>query len=146
MATFARIQDGAVAELFTPPAGLGIAQCFAPGLEWVDCTATPAVAPGWTYDGGAFAAPVPPAPPAPSPTITASAYFGRFSADETNAIHAAALAQPPTAESLTLFNYLLLAAAASTVTLTDPQVVAGHAALVSLGLLTAARSTAILAP
>lgn len=60
-----------VADIFTPPAGKGLSDCFAPGLVWIDCTANPSVMPGWTYDGVAFAPPA--APVAPSlvpPSIT----------------------------------------------------------------------------
>jgi hypothetical protein len=71
---FARIQDGIVAELFTPPAGVPIGACFHSALTWVDCTATPAVVPGWTYTGSVFAAP--PAPPAPTLAQQASAMLG----------------------------------------------------------------------
>jgi hypothetical protein len=71
MITFARIQDGIVAEaLFTPPDGVPIADCFAPGLFWVDVTGVaPTPEPGWTATeaggGWSFAAPVipPPSPP-----------------------------------------------------------------------------------
>jgi hypothetical protein len=66
MATYARIQNGIVAELFTPPAGVPIAACFHPALTWVECDSTPGVAVGWTAaeTSGAwsFAAPVVPAP------------------------------------------------------------------------------------
>jgi hypothetical protein len=63
--TFARIQDGAVAELFATDAD--ISQLFAPALVWVDVTEIPGVVQGWLYDGSAFTAPPPvAAPPAPS--------------------------------------------------------------------------------
>ena len=46
MATYARIQGGIVAELFTPPTGVAITACFAPGLTWVECDGTAGVAEG----------------------------------------------------------------------------------------------------
>ena len=64
MTTFARIQSGAVAELFTPPAGVSIAECFHRAVTWVDMTAQPAVVPGWSYAGGVFT------PPAAAPVLT----------------------------------------------------------------------------
>lgn len=65
MKTFARIQDGVVAELFATDAD--ISQLFAPALVWVDLTGISGVVQGWLYDGSTFAAPPPvPAPPAPS--------------------------------------------------------------------------------
>jgi hypothetical protein len=66
MSIYARIQSGVVAELFTPPSGYTITDCFAPGLVWVDCTTTTGVAAGWTYNGSTFHAPVPVTPPAPT--------------------------------------------------------------------------------
>jgi hypothetical protein len=65
MKTFARIQNGAVAELFATDADIG--QLFAPALLWVDVTDLPGVVQGWLYDGSVFTAPPPvSAPPAPS--------------------------------------------------------------------------------
>jgi hypothetical protein len=59
MATWAHIVNGIVVELTDiDPAGR-----FHPDLVWVDCTATPSVAQGWSYDGSAFAAPPTPPPP-----------------------------------------------------------------------------------
>jgi hypothetical protein len=57
---YARIQDGAVAELFTPwPGSPPMDQMFPPELIWVDCTALPDVQPGWLYDGTTFTPPPP---------------------------------------------------------------------------------------
>ena len=146
---FALIESGVVAQLFTPPVGFSMDECFHDRLDWIDCTATPAVAPGWTYGGGTFAAPAPPVaapPPPPLPMVAPYVYFKRFTAAETDAIHTAALASPPTPQSLQLFNFLLLAASLSEVNLLDPITVNGHQMLVSVGLLTAARSATILTP
>ncbi len=57
MATYARIVNGVVMELFTPPAGIPITACFNAALTWVECDATPGVAQGWLYSGGVFSAP-----------------------------------------------------------------------------------------
>ncbi|HTR16765.1 MAG TPA: hypothetical protein VMI52_07010 [Acetobacteraceae bacterium] len=56
MQTYARIRNGAVAELFATD--LPITELFFPALLWVDVTARPEVAVGWGYDGSDF---VPPA-------------------------------------------------------------------------------------
>ena len=69
MSIFARLNAGVVAELFTPPAGVAIADCFAPGLTWVDVTAqAPAVQPGWsaTLTGGVWVFAAPPGASAPT--------------------------------------------------------------------------------
>lgn len=63
MPTYARLQNGVVAELFATTAP--IATLFPPGLSWVDVTATPQVAVGWLSQGNGFAAP----PQAVAPTI-----------------------------------------------------------------------------
>jgi len=66
MTTYARIDDDAVAEIYTPPGefdNLPIEEQFHPDLTWVDLTGvspTPEV--GWSYDGTAFAPPPPPEP------------------------------------------------------------------------------------
>jgi hypothetical protein len=63
--TFARIQDGAVAELFATDADISL--LFAPALVWVDVTDIKGVTQGWRYDGSVFTAPPPvSAQPAPS--------------------------------------------------------------------------------
>ncbi len=56
MATYARLQGGVVAELFTTAGDM--AKLFPPGLTWLDVTTTPQAAVGWTAHGGV---PVPPA-------------------------------------------------------------------------------------
>ena len=77
MPTYARIQDGVVAELLTTRAN--IQQMFHPALHWVDVTAlSPQPALGWVYAGGTFApAPPPPPPPAPTPAQAAAAAFAQ---------------------------------------------------------------------
>lgn len=66
MTEYARIADGTVVELFTPPTGLTPANCFhadiAAAFVVVPAGVTPAV--GWSYAGSTFSAP--PAPPAPT--------------------------------------------------------------------------------
>jgi hypothetical protein len=75
MSTYARIANGAIAELFTTPTGVELAECFvaAVAAQFVDVTSvTPEPQPGWsaTETSGAwsFAAPVAP------PTTPAVAY------------------------------------------------------------------------
>jgi hypothetical protein len=63
MTTYARIDKGVIAELFTPPSGVPITECFHDGLQWEDCTGSPNVAPGWTYANGTYAPPLAPPPP-----------------------------------------------------------------------------------
>lgn len=55
MATYARLQNGVVAELLSTTAPIGT--LFPPGLTWVDVTALPQVAVGWLSQGNGFAAP-----------------------------------------------------------------------------------------
>jgi hypothetical protein len=139
MTTYARIADGAVAELFTPPDGFSITDCFAPGMEWVDVGSSGA-APGWTYDGTAFHAPAPPAPPAPITTMSPLEFMARFTANEQTAIATAAQA------NASVLLWMLKLSGATFVDLADPQTKAGIDALVTAGLLTAERETAILTP
>ena len=69
MPTYARIDDGIVAELYTPPAELAdtpIANLFHASLQWVDVSAVhPQPEARWSYNGRAFAPPL----PAPPPTL-----------------------------------------------------------------------------
>jgi hypothetical protein len=62
MRTYARIQDGIVAELIATDAD--IADMFHPDLRWVDATDAAGVSPGWRYDGAHFSAPEAPHAPA----------------------------------------------------------------------------------
>lgn len=65
MAEYARVVDGVVAELFTPPSGVTLADCFHADVA-ASFVAVPdgvTAAQGWTYDGHTFAAPPPPPPP-----------------------------------------------------------------------------------
>jgi hypothetical protein len=65
MTLYARSVSGIVAEIFTPPDGEAIADCFTPELvaQFVAVPDGLAVVPGWTYDGTTFAPPAPPTPP-----------------------------------------------------------------------------------
>lgn len=142
---FARIDAGFVAELFTPPAGVAIGACFNPGLVWVDVAgAVPAPHPGWAAAmvAGAwtFAAPTPPPAPAPSTQMSPLAFIGRFTGAEQTAIGAAAMS------NVSLWLWFNKMTAATYIDLADPETKAGLDALVSAGLLAAARETAILAP
>jgi hypothetical protein len=69
MSTYARIQNGIVAEIFLVPAGFTLAECVVAALmpSFVDIDGiAPAPQPGWTFTAPAtFAAPVP-VPPTPT--------------------------------------------------------------------------------
>lgn len=75
MRLFARIDNGIVQELYSPPALLAsfdLAELFAPGMGWRDVsTVSPTPAVGWHVAGESFTAPppAPPAPPAPPPSL-----------------------------------------------------------------------------
>lgn len=72
---YARIAGDLVMELFTPPEGVSISECFAPGLIWVDVSAvTPQPLQGWlaTETGGVWSFAAPPPPPAPTLSQMAS--------------------------------------------------------------------------
>lgn len=66
MTQYARIHDAIVIELFTPPDGVPLEDCFVPEIaaQFVPVSGDVTVEPGWTYDGATFAAPVPPPPTA----------------------------------------------------------------------------------
>lgn len=68
MSTYAHVEDSIVVELFTPPDGVPIEECFHADLLWVDCSANPDVAPGWTATQirGDWTFAPPPDPPPPS--------------------------------------------------------------------------------
>ena len=65
MTLYARSVSGIVAEIFTPPDGAVIADCFTPDLvaQFVAVPSGQAVVAGWTFDGTNFAAPIAPPPP-----------------------------------------------------------------------------------
>jgi hypothetical protein len=60
MSTYARIQNGVVAEIISTTADP--ATLFNPALVW-EAVSQSGVTVGWTYANGGFTAPVPPAPP-----------------------------------------------------------------------------------
>jgi hypothetical protein len=71
MSNYALIQNGVVVELFTPPTGATLDQCFTPQMvaQFVDVTAaSPAPQVGWTATetGGAWSFAAPSAPPPPT--------------------------------------------------------------------------------
>ena len=65
--TYARVQDGIVAELMRT--GAVISTLFHPGLTWIDVSGQPTVAEGWTFDGTRFAPVATPVEPAGLPTM-----------------------------------------------------------------------------
>jgi hypothetical protein len=66
MKTYARIQDGLVAELLRTAGD--ITSMFNPALVWIDVSDRADVAEGWRFDGTAFSPP--PAPPPPAAPVT----------------------------------------------------------------------------
>lgn len=69
--TYARVQNGTIMELFSPPAGFLLAQSFPPALaaQFIAVPSGAAVKPGWRYQGGAFSPP----PASPPPTVAQQA-------------------------------------------------------------------------
>jgi len=67
MRTYARIQDGMVAELLRTDGD--ITKMFNAALVWMDVSSQPDVAEGWRVAGENFAPPVVALPLAPAPTI-----------------------------------------------------------------------------
>jgi hypothetical protein len=67
MKTYARIEDGLIAELLRTEDD--ITSLFHPALSWVEVSSQPDIAVGWHFDGTDFTPPSPPPPAAPGPTI-----------------------------------------------------------------------------
>jgi len=67
MKTYARIEDGVVAELLTTAGD--IAEMFHPELTWLDVTAVAGIAEGWTLAGTTFSRPQTSAPEAAIPSL-----------------------------------------------------------------------------
>lgn len=67
MKTYARIQNGTVAELLRTD--LPISGLFHPGLTWIDISDQPGIGEGWTFDGMRFAKAAVPASPVLIPTM-----------------------------------------------------------------------------
>lgn len=65
---YARVSDSVVQEVFTPPAGLTIEDCFTPEVVALFEPCPPEVEQNWIkHEDGTFTPPPPP-PPAPEPT------------------------------------------------------------------------------
>lgn len=67
MKTYARIQDGLVAELLNTEGD--VTSMFNAALVWVDVSANPDIAEGWRANGANFVPPSAPPPAPPVPTI-----------------------------------------------------------------------------
>jgi hypothetical protein len=140
MTIYARIQNGVVAELFTPPNGVSIASCFVASIATTFVPASAAVQQGWTYSGGGFAPPVAGPAPAKATVLTFNQLISRLTSQEQGALGAAALANPQ------IFLWFGMGAAANTVDLLDPQTRAGMDVLEAAGVLSSARCDAVLTP
>ena len=80
-------------------------------------------------------------------TISAAAYFARFTASEISAVTNYVISNPLIMTSAnTINNWLVQCAMSQQVALTGSAAAAAHAAMVSAGCITQARSTAILTP
>jgi hypothetical protein len=67
MRTYARVQDGMVAELLRTDGD--ITNMFNAALVWLDVSSQPDIADGWNFDGESFTPPVISSPTASLPTI-----------------------------------------------------------------------------
>ena len=115
-----------------------IVGAFPASVTVVDVTAvTPQPAKGWAYTGAVFVSPAPVVPPAP--TLTPLEFMALLTPAEETAIATAAL------QNAAVLLWLVKTSGASYVSLGDPATVAGVDAMVTAGLLTAARAAQILA-
>lgn len=138
--TWALVQNGVVVEVLMTSAD--ISKAFPAGMLWIDASAvSPAPVGGWTYTSGSFAPPVAKLPAAPVPVtqLTPLQFMALLEPSEETAIATAALS------NAAILLWLVKTSGASYISLTDPQTVAGVNAMVTAGLLTQARATAILA-
>ena len=127
-----RIANGAVAEVL-PALPVGLPPALL--ATYVDVTwSEPKV--GWIYSHGMFYAP---SVAAPALTLTSLQFLALFTPAEQTAVATAALATPA------LMLWFMQAMGAESISLSDPRTVAGIAALVGAGLLTAARESQVLA-
>jgi hypothetical protein len=67
MRTYARIQNGIVAEVLTTDGD--ITRMFNPALVWVDVSSQAEVTEGWHFDGNSFTPPATPHTSAQTPSI-----------------------------------------------------------------------------
>ena len=136
MKIYARIQDGAVAELFQTDGD--ITKMFHPDLVWVE--ADPDVLVGDAYDGRSFSRPPNPEPlPSQPPRFTALEMLDLFTEAEQLAVVEATMSVP----AVKLWYDRMIAA--SFVTYEDPRTEGGLQALVDAELLTPARKAEIVA-
>jgi hypothetical protein len=115
--------------------------------QWAGRMANPS---GWSVENGALVAFTPTTAPTPDPapvmTIPSATYLARFDAGSLyRAIDKFGLTGD-TDDQLDVFHYTQIVTASPTIALDSPVVIAGHAKLVALGLLTQQQSDAILAP
>lgn len=143
---YARIAGDQLAEIVTLADGQVLDALFHRDLlpHFVALGDSPAE-PGWRYEGGTFLPPLPPevVPPAPIRVITAREFRLRFSLAERGAITLAA-SQALEQGDPALQVFLDDLAASQVVELDHPELAAGVEALVTAGLISAARAAEIL--
>jgi hypothetical protein len=140
MTLYARVVNGTVMELFTPPNGVSIASCFVASIAAEFVPASAAVQQGWTYAGGGFAPPAAGGAPPPPTVLTFNQLISRLTPQEQGALGAAALANPQ------ILLWFGMGAAANSVNLLDPQTRTGMDVLEAAGVLSSARCDAVLTP
>ncbi|MDO9501378.1 hypothetical protein [Falsiroseomonas sp.] len=144
MTRFARIADGRVAEIIKAD-GVPLAERYHPDLVAAMVPAPEAVEVGWRYDGGAFAQPVADdLPLAPAiRRITALAFRRRLPSERRAAITLAAAAALAAGDA-TIQVWLDDLSASQVVDLDDAELLAGVAALLDVGLISAAERDVLL--
>lgn len=143
---YGRVAGDLLAEIVTLPEGQALADLFHADLlpAFVPLGDGPAE-PGWRYEGGDFLPPLPPEPTPPTPirVITARQFRERFTRAERVAITLAA-SQALEAGDAELQVFLDDLSASQVAELDHPDLIAGVQALVTAGLISAARAAEIL--
>lgn len=146
MQVFARIQHGLVAELIEADDAASLAERFHPELVATMVPAGAEVRVGQRWTGSSFAAPLPATPVTPPAIrhVATLAFRRRLPAARRAAVTLAASAAMEAGDA-TLQTWLDDLAASGRVDLDDPEILAGVAALLAAGVITAAERAALLA-
>jgi hypothetical protein len=140
MTTYARIQNGVVAEVFTPPSGVSIASCFVASVAAEFIPAPDDVQQGWTFEGGSFGLQAAGPAPAKVTVLTFNQLISRMTPQEQGALATAAMSNPQ------ILLWMTMGAAANSVDLLSSDTDAGMMVLETAGVLTSARCAVILTP